>query len=142
MTMEPALFPDKPPEAPAPKRQVGSPPPMLAGLKEQVSETASRLSVLEERAGNLQKKTQLTEQTLLEYEKETRTDLKALTAHLTELARKVEDVKEKIDAMSDELSTVVKKHEIQVLERYIDLWQPLDFVTRDEAKMLLRDAKR
>jgi hypothetical protein len=34
----------------------------------------------------------------------------------------------------------VKKHELMVLERYMDLWQPLSFVTRDEAKMLLKEA--
>ena len=115
---------------------------MLQGVREQVTETASRLSVLEERAVNLQKKTQLTEQGLLEYERETRADLKAVTERLTELARKVEDVREKIDAMAGELGSVVKKHEFTVLERYMDMWEPLSFVTRTEAKMLLKDKSK
>jgi len=115
---------------------------LLQGVREHVNETASRLSVLEERAGNLRKKTQVIEQGLLEYTRETRADLKALGQRLTELARTVEDVKEKIDAMTGELGSVVKKHEIDVLERYLDLWEPLSFVTREEAKMLLKDAKK
>lgn len=116
------------------------PQPVLQEVRSQVNEIASRVSVLEERASNLQKKTQLTEQSLLEYERETKADLHALTERLTELAREVEDVREKIDAMAGELGTVVKKHEFLVLERYMDLWEPLQFVTRDEAKLLIKEA--
>ncbi|MBR9693227.1 hypothetical protein GOV07_04860 [Candidatus Woesearchaeota archaeon] len=140
--VEPQLFPGQGGTPPDTRKNVGAPSPMLQGVREQVSETASRLSVLEERTVNLQKKTQLTEQGLLEYERDTRVDLKALTQRLTELARKVEDVREKIDAMAGELGTVVKKHEFTVLERYMDMWEPLQFVTRHEAKMLLQDAKK
>ena len=139
--VEPALFPNQPSPQPAvPDR---TQPPAWAGkLNDTVNETASRLAVLEERAANLRKKTQMTEQSLIEYDQETRADLKALTERLTELAHKVEEVHEKIDAMAGELSNVVKKNELTVLERYLDLWQPLSFVTRDEAKLLVDEAKR
>ncbi len=149
--VEPNLFPEgqgvpPPPSAHEGVRHApmhhGEDSALLQGVREHVNETASRLSVLEERAGNLRKKTRVIEQGLLEYTRETRADLKALGERLTELARTVGDVKEKIDAMSGELGTVVKKHEIDVLERYLDLWEPLGFVTREEAKMLLGDAKR
>ena len=132
-------------EAPAPSRHErhdSMPSPMVQGLQESVNETASRLAVLEERAGNLRKKSQVTEQSLLEYERETRVDVKALGQRLTELARKVEEVHEKIGAMAGELGTTVKRHELKVLERYMDLWQPLSFVTREEAKILMKDAKK
>lgn len=113
---------------------------MLHKISADVNETGSRLAVLEERATNLRKKTQLTEQELLEYERGTRAELKAMTERLTELAHKVGEVKEKIDAMAGELGGVARRHEVQVLERYLDLWQPLTFVTREEAKLLVRAA--
>ena len=139
--VEPALFPNQPSPQPAVPDRTQQ--PAWAGkLNDTVNETASRLAVLEERAANLRKKTQMTEQSLIEYDQETRADLKALTERLTELAHKVEEVHEKIDAMAGELSNVVKKNELTVLERYLDLWQPLSFVTRDEAKLLVDEAKR
>ncbi len=143
--MEPDLFPkggapDAPKQADAPRRNVGAPSPALQRLNESVNETASRLAVLEERLVNLRKKAQLTEQALLGYEKETRADLKALDGTLTEMSRKVSEVKETIDTMAGELSSVVRKPEFQVLERYLDLWQPLSFVTREEAKLLVKEA--
>ena len=137
--VEPSLFPNEQPSAPAPDK---APPAWASKLGDTVNETASRLAVLEERAANLRKKTQMTEQSLIDYEQEARADLKALTERLTELARKVDEVQEKINAMAGELANVVKKNELTVLERYLDLWQPLDFVTRDEAKLLIEDARR
>ncbi len=140
--VEPELFPNQPP-APShssqhTRQQQDS---RLLELRERVTEIASRLAVLEERAGNLRKKGQNTDQSLLEYSRETRADLKALRERLTELARVVEDVREKVEAMAGELGSVVKRQEFSVLERYLDLWQPLNFITREEAKMLLKEAK-
>ena len=109
-------------------------------LSDSVNETASRLAVLEERMSNMRKKMQLTEQSLIEHERDVRSDLKALSETVTELSRKVEGVKEQIDAMSGEISSVVRKPEFTVLERYLDLWQPMSFMTREEAKLLIKDA--
>ncbi len=143
--VEPSLFPERPPQPPPsgfrPQSSAsGALPPGTARIEERVNEVASRLAVLEERLANMRKKAQLTAQTLIGYEKDSHEDLRALTERLTELARKVEEAHEKINAMSGELSNVVKKHEFSVLERYLDLWEPLSFVTREEAKLLLKAA--
>lgn len=119
-----------------------APNPALNHLGETANSLGSRVAVLEERLTNLRHKSQLTEQTLLEHQKSARTDLKAMSQRVTELARKVEDIREKIDGMAGELSSVVKKHDLTVLERYMDLWQPMDFVTRDEAKLMIREMKK
>ncbi|RME31272.1 hypothetical protein D6789_03270 [Candidatus Woesearchaeota archaeon] len=116
--------------------------PSLKELQEAVTSVASRLSVLEGWVANLRRKTQVTEQGLIAYENETRADIKAFLQHLTELAHNVDEVKEQLDAIAGELSTVVKRPEFAVLERYMDFWQPLDFVTRSEAQRLIDEAKR
>jgi len=135
--VEPTLFPEKQPAA----ALRGMPEQaMLSGMSERVNEIASRLAVLEERSGNLRKNGRVTDQSLISYDKETRTTIRALNERLTELAHKVEEVHEKIDAMSAEMNLVVKRHEITVLERYLDLWQPMSFMTREEAKLLVQEA--
>lgn len=122
--------------------QPPSPTHGLRAITESVNSVASRLSVLEERMANLRRKTQVTEKSLIDYERETRADLKAYTQSVTELAHKVEQVKERLDAIAGELQSVVRKPDVAVLERYMDLWQPLDFVTREEARMLIEQHKK
>lgn len=116
--------------------------PNLKEVQQSVTRVASRLSVLEGRVTNLRRKTQVTEQSLIEYENETRADIKGFLQNVTDLAHKVSELRERLDAIAGELSTVVKRPEFTVLERYMDLWQPLDFLTRDEARRLIEEAKR
>ncbi len=115
--------------------------PSLKDVQQSVTNVASRLSVLEGRVMHLQRKTQVTEQGLIKYENETRADIRAFLQRLTELAHKVSEVREKLDAIAGELSSVVRRPEFAVLERYMDLWQPLDFITREEAERLISEAR-
>ncbi len=139
--MEPNLYPDaERPPRPAPDagmERPSTPEAIPDGVRERITEVAGRLAVLEERARNLRKRGQVTEQALLEQGREAGADLKALSGRLTELARRVEETREQVESMAGELGSVVKRHELAVLERYLDFWEPLDFLTREEAKRLL-----
>lgn len=101
-----------------------------------VTEVATRLKLAEERYVNLQKRNQLMEESLLSFEREMKSELKVATQQLNDLRRHIVDINQKVDAIEGELQAVVPRHEFQVLERYIDLWQPMRFVTVDEAKRL------
>lgn len=148
--VEPSLFPQKSPAdgsgpnkptvAPkAPKKEILAQQEAVRTATARVNEVASRLAVLEERVANLRKNSRIGEKSLISYDQDTKSSLKALHERLTGLARKVSEVHEKINVMSAEFSTIAKKHELQVLERYLDLWQPLSFMTREEAKLLIKE---
>ena len=114
---------------------------LLVPLGEQVTGLATRLKLAEERYTNLSKRNQLTESSLLDFERDIRAELKTLSKQLSDLRRKIGEINTKLDAVNGELGVVVRKHEFSVLERYLDMWQPLQFVTREEAARLIRDAK-
>lgn len=114
----------------------------LEQVKRNINDTAGHLAVLEERYSNIRKKLQLVEKNLIEHQKEAKTDLKAMRMSIIEMNHKVNEVKDKISAMASELDNVVKKEDFQVLERYMDFWEPLEFISREEAKRLIEDAKR
>ena len=108
----------------------------------QVTGIATRLKLAEERYGNLQKRNQLTEETLLQFERDLTAELRAALQQVVELRRKVSEIDQKVGAIQGELSGFVRKHEFAAVERYLDLWQPVRFVTRDEAKRIVQDALR
>ncbi len=114
---------------------------LMVPLSEQVTGLATRLKLAEERYTNLSKRNQLTESSLLGFERDIRAELKVLSKQLSDLRKKIGEINTKLDAVNGELGVVVRKHEFSVLERYLDMWQPLQFVTRDEAARLIRDAK-
>ncbi|MBR9700499.1 hypothetical protein GOV11_01395 [Candidatus Woesearchaeota archaeon] len=138
--MDEQLF--TPPPAPPHKqaRPLTTPPGVSAAVQ-QVASVATRLKLTEERYQNLQKRNQLSETSLLQMERDIKTELRVLTQQVVELRRTITDINSKADIMVGELSTVAKKHELAVLEKYLDMWEPTRFVTRKEAELLIKDAK-
>lgn len=104
---------------------------------QRVSSVAARLKMAEERYSNLLKRSQMGEESLLQFEKETRAELKALAQKALELKRHIVEINRKVDAMEGELSSVVHKHEFSTVDRYVDMWQPAGFLTREQAKKMI-----
>ncbi len=104
-----------------------------------VTDVAARLKVLEERYANLSRREQLSEQTMMRFEKELRSDLRALQERLLETRKHVSDVREKLETMKGQVAKAADKHELRVIEAYLNMIQPMQFVTRAEAKKILED---
>jgi predicted nucleic acid-binding protein len=101
-------------------------------LSEGLNNVSLRLKVLEERYTNLRKKTQLTDQNLLDFEQNLREELHAVALDILEMKRMFSEIKEKLELLASEMKDAAKASDLKVLQRYLDMWQPMDFVTREE----------
>ena len=59
-------------------------------------------------------------------------DVKAIKDDMNELKHDIKDLKEFNIKVQKQLALMTTKDEVEKLEKYIDLWQPMDFVTRQE----------
>jgi predicted nucleic acid-binding Zn-ribbon protein len=134
--MDEQLFPQQPALQKTPVSSLSAATPMAT----QITGLATRLKLVEERYTNLARRNQLTEGSLLGFERDSKTELRVLSKQLSDLRKRISEINSKLDAITGELGTVVRKHEFNTVERYIDLWQPMDFVSRDEARRLIADA--
>jgi len=121
------LFPKKTPAA----------GPVAAGM----ADVAARLKVLEERYANLVRREQLSEQNLLQFEKDLRSELRALQKRLLETRKHLTTIQERLDTVQGQIGSSVQRHELRVLDAYIDMWQPASFLTREEARKMIEAAK-
>lgn len=110
------------------------PDPLMQG----VSDLSRRLRVLEERYSVLRRKGQLTDENLLSAEKEVRDELGSLQQEVTELHRLLLDIDEKLDLFLEQVKRAAPREEVLVLRKYLELWDPVRFLTREEAERLLR----
>lgn len=106
-----------------------------------LSEVASNLRVLEDKYTGLRKKLQLTDQTLLDMQKNLYKERKLLTEEITESKLKIAELIDDLMNMKSELKDTVKQNDIKVLDRYLDFWEPLQYVTRKEVETLLDSIK-
>ncbi len=95
-------------------------------------DSVRRLRVLEERFVNLRNKAQLADEKVLAAEARLRDEIKAMTAELVQLRSRVADAEDKLSAVTSELRHAASVHDVQVLEKYVAYWNPMDFVTKKE----------
>jgi hypothetical protein len=111
----------------------------VADMAGEVNNMGRRLRILEERYTNLRKKSQVTDQNMLASNKKMLTEIHATLATVDELKKELHDLNEKFKIMVREIKECAKKQEVQVLQKYISFWEPLNFVTRDMVERMVQE---
>ncbi|MBU1204952.1 MAG: hypothetical protein KKE93_03530 [Nanoarchaeota archaeon] len=91
-----------------------------------------RLRVLEERHSQIQRKTEVIEDNMINRHKEVSEDIKKINLDIKELKRDFEDIKDNMKLLIKEVGSRAKKEDVDVIQKYIDLWNPTNFVTNRE----------
>lgn len=108
-------------------------------LSNLMADIASGIKILEDRYSNLRKKTQLTDQSLLDAQREFEKERKIVNDELMEMKVELADIKNDLKTMNDELDGAARGGDVRVLEKYLDLWQPMHFITRKQAEKIIND---
>jgi hypothetical protein len=141
--VEPTFFPNEvSPAPPPPSKKQPVDADVVGRVSKNVNSLAANLRILEERYATLRNKSQVSEQGIISLEKEVRSDIKMLSGDVLELKRDINDIKDKLRLIGAELKNLVNKDEFRVMERYLDMWQPMNFVTRNELNKLLEQKEK
>ena len=105
-----------------------------------VKDLMRRVRVLEERYSSIRKNIQVNEQNVLSTNKKMKTEVDAVNLDFTDLKNSIREMNENIVLIVKELRETVKKEEVKVLERYIELWEPLNFVSHAEMERYVDSA--
>ena len=113
--------------------------PDLSTITADVNTVSRRLRLLEESFTNMRRALQVTEQNMLEKHKNFAAEIKTINSEISDIRNEIADVKDKILMLIQELKTSAKRDEVKVLEKYINLWNPVKFVTQNEVEAIVRD---
>ncbi|MBW2964545.1 hypothetical protein KY363_03725 [Candidatus Woesearchaeota archaeon] len=111
----------------------------VSDLAGELNNVSRRLMVIEERYTNLRKKTQVTDQNMLASGKKVTSEFQAVHEQVDELKKELEDTIDKLKIIVRELKECAKSQEVEVLQKYINIWQPVNFVTRDTVLKMVKD---
>ncbi|MBI4438876.1 hypothetical protein HY640_03010 [Candidatus Woesearchaeota archaeon] len=95
---------------------------------------------LEERYNNLIRRVQVLEENVITANKKAHSEFKTLNSEITDLKKQAEDLNEKIEFIIKELHTLAKREDVDVLKKYLNLWEPVNFITRSEAEKIAKRA--
>jgi len=103
----------------------------------EISTLTRKLRINEERVMNIRRKMQVIEHNMLLTQKKLVGEVKFINEEMSDIKRQFEDTKSQIRQLNHEIARNAKKEDVEVLERYINMWEPVTFVTRHEVERII-----
>ncbi len=113
--------------------------PSIGFLTQELSGISTRLRVIEERTNNMRKKQQLVEQSMLSQRKKATDENTLLKDEIDEIKRTLVEVENRIIMLIKESRLSAKKEEVDTLKKYIELWEPVNFVTQNQVEKIINE---
>jgi hypothetical protein len=126
---KPGMFGAKPP----------APESMGGGLSEDMTRLAARLKISEERYNELRKKLMLIEQNMISHHKKAMGEIKVLHSEITDVNSKINEIQDRILLIVKELRLTAKREDIDVMKKYVELWNPMRFVTKEQVESIVEE---
>ncbi|MFT4343230.1 MAG: hypothetical protein ACMXYE_00615 [Candidatus Woesearchaeota archaeon] len=117
-------------------------PPANAQTQQQTDDIQvlmRKLRIHEERVLNLRKKLQMVEHNMLHNQKKVVGEIKFMVQEISDTKREFAGLKTHLREFSRELMNAAKKEDIQILERYVSMWEPVKFITREEVERIVEE---
>lgn len=118
----------------------GLPATAMQSIVGEVNNASRRVRVLEDRYTNLRNKIQLIEENMLDSQKKFNQDIRAIQTDIMSIKRGISDTDNKVTTIIKELMMCAKKEEVDIIKKYLDLWEPVHFVTREQVERMINDA--
>lgn len=96
-----------------------------------------RLRIIEDRLNLLRQLIENLEVNFVEKDKKVEMQINQLNKEISELKKSIQELNLKINAILDQLPLFATNDRIEVLEKYLDLINPFDFLTKKEAIELI-----
>ncbi len=139
---------DEPPPPPGEKKSFdmggifsAKPKAQAFDMSEVVSEVTNvsrRLRIVEERYTNFRRKVTVIEQNMITNHKKLSGEIKMVSSEIEEIKNILHEIENKMLLMVKELRTCAKKEEVQVIQKYLNYWEPLNFVTQKQLNDALK----
>ena len=113
--------------------------PDLSGVTGDINSISRRLKLIEEGTTNLRRFFQVTEENMIAKNKHYSAELKTVNSDISEIRKEIQEIKDKLMLVIRELQSVARKEEVKVLEKYINLWNPVKFVSQNEIDGIINE---
>lgn len=99
-------------------------------MSNEISNIISRIRMIEERHANMQRKLHLMEENMLSSSKDMKTEMKILQQDVLDIKRKVKNFEDTLTKISQGLEDLATRQEVKLIERYVNLLDPTNFISR------------
>lgn len=102
-----------------------------------LSDLNARVRILESKYSTFGERLLVVNQNMIEEYKKMMSEMKAVEGDLRELQKELFHIKESVRDLVKEMGFFAKKDTVKVLEKYINIWDPLKYVTEKEVEKIV-----
>jgi hypothetical protein len=106
-----------------------------------VFEIVTRIRDVEGKYNLLRDRALIINQNMIDQYQKTYTDIKIINEDIKVLKEDIFHIKETLKHVISELDHFSRKEDIKVLEKYINLWNPMKFITEEEVRKIIKEEK-
>ena len=114
--------------------------PETSSYSQNLAEAERRLRSLEEKFSNLERRSQVTEENMLSSDRKIKSEIKILNSETSDTKAQIAEAMEKLKALARELEGFARTEEVDVIRKYLNLIEPLGFVTQNEVERMVKQA--
>ena len=108
-------------------------------VKKQVSGVSARMKLVEGHIDTLRSHIDLLDNSLIEKHKAVVQEVRSVEDSVRGLRADIDTVKDLTERIAKRLEELASREQVKILERYVSLWQPLNFVTRSEVETVVKN---
>ncbi|MBW3012585.1 hypothetical protein KY340_00090 [Candidatus Woesearchaeota archaeon] len=108
-------------------------------LQEKMNNMNRRIRILEDRYNNLKREMQFADTNIIKNKQGLAQEAKALDSEVNEMQQTIRELNDKVGEIMKELQTCAKLTDLKVLEKYVDIWKPVQFITREQAMKFIEE---
>jgi len=106
-----------------------------------ISNLNTRVRILEGRYNLSRERMLVINQNLIDHYKFLQGEMKSINEDMKEIKEALETLRTTMKQIVNEMQFFARKEQIKVLEKYINFWNPINFVTEEEVKNLIKERK-
>jgi uncharacterized protein YoxC len=104
-----------------------------------LNEVIGRLRINESKITTLRERLLVTDSNMVEEYKNISQEIKDINTGMRELKKEIQSIKETTQDIIKSIENLAPIQDVQVLEKYINVWSPLNFVTEKEVKQIINE---
>lgn len=108
-------------------------------IKGQLASLSARLKLIEDRIEALRGHLEVLDGSLIEKHKAVVDEIKETEGSIQGLRGDFDALKDLTERLAKRLEELASREEVKILERYISMWQPMNFVTRNEVATVVKN---
>ncbi len=110
----------------------------MNGDQSSTFDVITRLRTLESKQEYLREKLLVVNQNMIEEYKELFSEIKTINSDVKEIKHNLLEIQDAIKKIAKEIENFAPKESLKILEKYINIWNPLNFVTEQQLQNLIK----